>query len=89
MKTLDPDYRAPTRFSKMTEGWDDFSCACVCVEFHFQVLGSSLTLFVLALVLGFVPSQALAVFEEMSPRKFLLLGTRKCHFPRFLGIRFI
>ena len=49
MKTLDPDYPAPTRFSKMVEGWDDFSCACVCVEFHFQVLGSSLTLFVLAL----------------------------------------
>ena len=54
MKTLDPDYPAPSRFSKMAEGWDDFSCACVCVEFHFQVLESSLSLFVLALVPGFV-----------------------------------
>ena len=44
MKTLDPDYIAPEQFSKMEEGWDDFSCACVCVEFHLQLLGSSLLL---------------------------------------------
>jgi len=37
MKTLNPDYLAPTQFSKMAEGSDDFACACVCVEFRFQL----------------------------------------------------
>ena len=36
MKTLDPDYLAPKRCSKMAEGSDDFACACVCVEFRFH-----------------------------------------------------
>ena len=28
MKTLNPDYLAPTQFSKMAEGSDDFACSC-------------------------------------------------------------
>ena len=35
MKTLDPDYISPTRFSKIAEVSNDFSSACVCVEFCF------------------------------------------------------
>jgi len=37
VNTLDPDYIAPTQFSKMADGSDDFAYACVCVEFRFHL----------------------------------------------------
>ena len=34
LKTLDPDYLARKRFSKMPEGWNDFAYACAGIEFR-------------------------------------------------------
>ena len=37
MKTLDPDYLAPIKVSKIAESSDDFSWTCVRVEFRFHL----------------------------------------------------
>ena len=37
MKTLDPVYLAPIKFSKFAKGSDDFACACVRVEFRLHL----------------------------------------------------